>query len=365
MAGAAFFALCAAAGAEARAQAMTDAQALDTVKAAERALDDNRTAEAERLARSVSESASSDITISTRRRALGAIAEARSRDPGCAAALPPLHEAAAARNAGEPEWNMLLSQLVECGDYPGAAVVLATLIERFPQSAATLRADTVVRLAPYLRGAAPLSFLVNGGWSDESAPDVSAIRLYLIRVLLAEGRQDQALEAARAMVANARADLGSTVVLLVDKAFDQIVRADPDTFNFDAMSARQLANAFADAAAAPQRLDRIHTLGDALYRRGRIDEAGAVIDNALARIREQREGAAFVDLEERLNWAHDLRSRILWAQGRYEDANAALAEGARAEENGRANVSQTLNFAGNLVDTRKPRLPSRFSTISR
>jgi hypothetical protein len=150
-------------------------------------------------------------------------------------------------------------------------------------------------------------------------------------------------------------DPGTLVLLTVDRTFDPIINADPAAFSFDAMLARQLENASRDVSSAPDKLELVNVLAEALLNRGRHQEALIVINNAFASIRSRRSGAPpFVDLERSLNWAHDIRARILDIQGKRDESLAEMQEGSRASEDGRANISQTLNYASFLVHGRRP-----------
>ena len=245
---------------------------------------------------------------------------------------------------------MLLAQVYACDDFAGAVPLLADMIRRHPRAAAAITDSVIFNLGTRLRDSESLRFLTDGHWDHEAWLDMSPLRLALVQAYLAEGRQGDALQAARDLAANSRTDAGSLVVLLVDKTFDAVVAADPGAFAFETMMARQLDNAFADAAAAPDRLELVNALAEGLMVRNRADEALLVIDDALARVRASRPGApAFTDLDDALNWTHDARSRGLEMLGRSDEALKALAEGAEQGEGGRINVSQTFNYAAMLL----------------
>jgi hypothetical protein len=343
------------ASAPAHAQSRTD-WAEAAVRRSYAALDGGDAAEAARLARGLIESRGfAQLPGSNQYAAAMALARALAIAPGCAEAVPRARERAAANGAGGFEASMLLAQVYACDDFAGATPILADMIRRHPRAAAAITDAVIFNVGARLRDSESLRFLTDGRWDHDAWLDMSPLRLELVRAYLAEGRQSDALQAARDLAANSRTDAGSLVVLLVDKTFDAVVAADPAAFAFETMMARQLDNAFADAAAAPDRLELVNALAEGLIVRNRGEEALLVIDDALARVRASRRDApAFTDLDEALNWTHDARSRVLEMLGRNDEALKAMAEGADQAESGRTNVSQTFNYAAMLVGEGRP-----------
>ncbi len=269
--------------------------------------------------------------------------------------MPPDRAAAEAADAAEAAWAALLAQLYACDDYRGAGAALATIIARYPHIAAGLDGSEIYLITPHLTDVNALRFLVNGGWVHEQAEDASFLRLRLIRRLLAENQTEEAVAVARDMAANGRADLGSIVEFLSDRTFDPVVAAAPAELSFAAMSDRQLENSIADAAAAPDRLGLVNAVAQNLWDRGRYDEAEAVTEDALARVREgTARRPTFVDQSDSLNWMLDLRADILSALGRTDEALDSMRQAAEQPEGNHTNVSQTLNRVGMLLNAGRP-----------
>ncbi len=329
----------------------------NALHAAQRTLDGGDEAGAIQQAQALINSASyAALSPTDQHAALLLIARARSRAPGCEASLPEARRAAETANSDPRAWASYLAQASACGEYANAAPILSVLTDRFPQAAAGLNDSEVATIVPYADEAS-LRFLLGPGWSHSATLDLSFLRIALMRRLLADKNIHDASAVAHDMAANDRSDAGALVEFLSDRTFDPVVATEPAAFTFDAMSARQLANSEQDAAAAPDKLKLVNTLGENLLDRGRLPEASAVIEDALAR---QREGGsahpAFSDEADNLNWTLDLYARILRLEGRAEDALRAMQQGAQhGEGEGRtANVSQILNGIGLLIDSDRP-----------
>lgn len=335
------------------ARANRDDEADQTIARAQRSLDADNLAEARRLIHTVTARRSfSRLTPKNQQAAILLLARIDARDPGCEVALPPAHAATQAANAGERSWAALLAQLYACDDYANAASTLTTVIARYPNVAAGLDPSEVFRLTPYLNDLSALRFLLGSDWIHDETLDLSFIRLRLIRRLLAQDQTSEAIVAARDLAANGRTDLGSIVEFLSDRTFDPVVAAAPEVFSFAAMSDRQLANSIADATESPERLSLVNALAQNLWDRGRFDEAEAVTNDALARVREgTSRRPTFVDQRESLNWTLEMRARILAALGRTDDALDSMRQAAEEPEGDRVNVSQTLNRVGMLLAT--------------
>ncbi len=332
-------------------------QAKETLRQAQDALDTGRPADAARLVQELVAGRSfASLSPHNKHAAILMLAVAAAREPGCDSALPLAQQTVQVPTAGEAAWNSLFAQTYACDDYPGAAGILTTLIQRYPRVVAGLGNSEVFRITPHLEDIASLRFLLDNGWTHDPTLDLSMLRLQLMRRLHAAGQIEQTVVVAREMASNARTDLGSLVEFLSDKTFDPIVATDPAAFAFDTMSARQLANSEADALASPERLELINALTENLLARGRIQEARAVIEDALARAREgTRRRPTFADQAGHMNWSLNLRARILAHYGMYDDALEAMQQGAEQPESGRrVNVSQTLNHIGLLIDTGQP-----------
>ena len=98
------------------------------------------------------------------------------------------------------------------------------------------------------------------------------------------------------------------------------------------------------------RLGDLDMVTDDLLGLERFDEALALAQSALDRIAQAPRGKpAFADQDRYLNWLYDQKARALVRLGRFDDGVRAMREGARLPEEGRRNVSQTINLASYLV----------------
>lgn len=338
------------------AAAQPDITAANTrIDDAQYALDQGRPAEAKSILQALmADRVFAALSPHNQQTAIFELASANAREPGCESALADAHRAADAADAPASALNTLLAQIYSCDDYAGAAGVLETVIVRAPRVTRGLSDNVIYRATPYLHTDA-LRYLINNGWDHDTTLDLTPLRLQLIRRLLGAGAQNDAVTVAHEMAQNVRADLNSLVIFLADKTFDSVVAADPHAFTFEAMSQRALANVEADSAAAPDKLVRINTLGEMLLVMTRASEARVLVDDALARAQHGAPGhPAFSDLDGNLNWTHDLKARLLEIAGDGEGAAREMQAGASHTEDGRSNVSQTLNHAGMLLSGGNP-----------
>lgn len=254
---------------------------------------------------------------------------------------------------GEDGWDfrMSFSAAAQCHDDARANAALIALMS-VPNGLDALDPWTVASYAGRSRNLTLLTFLVGGAWTpNEPTFDLSSLRLALVRAYIAHHDIERAREAAQALVLNSSSDLGSIVLLFSEKEFDPVIAADPQTFDVNAILDWQLRNVQAAANGAPDKLELLNNLIEALYYRNRLDEALAMADAALLRASAaSADQPAFVDAADQLNWTHDLRARIREAKGDTDEALAAYQQGAEAGEAGESdNISQRLNRAATLV----------------
>ncbi|NEX94047.1 hypothetical protein [Caulobacter sp. 17J65-9] len=145
-------------------------------------------------------------------------------------------------------------------------------------------------------------------------------------------------------------DPGPLLELRLDKRFAALVDAEPARFDLRAAAERKLAADRAAMAANPKLLAGPHTVASDLRVLGRADEALAVLDAALART----EPNAWTDAGDQLRWARNERAYALLALGRFDEAVAALRQGADLDEHGTLNVSQVINLAEVQLQVGRP-----------
>jgi|GEM_PF-7131004 hypothetical protein len=133
--------------------------------------------------------------------------------------------------------------------------------------------------------------------------------------------------------------------LLVDKRYDAILTS-PEfarISDLQKVSDDNIKEKSAFCNQMPKNLQCIVELVNSLSLLNRADEAIVLADIAIAKIGAQRQ--YYSDLSEYENWIYDAKARALLAQGRFDEAFVQLRAGIVIGENGRQNVSQTINLA--------------------
>ncbi len=251
------------------------------------------------------------------------------------------------------DWQRLADADHLCRDDARAAEALAAAVRLDGVDGLNgIRAEFVAQVAHYSRDPQFLSFLVNGSWRpDDPTLDLSSLRLDLVRLLLEHNQINEAREIAQGMITSGSYDFGTIIILLSDKIFDPITTSDPHAFDINAILDWQLANARAHIDSQPGRLAAVNDLARALYMRNRLDEAKALLTDALHRIESApHESPPYSDLDDQLVWTHNQLSDIADAQGDPQQALERLRQSAQMQEHGQANISQRLNYASMLVD---------------
>lgn len=186
--------------------------------------------------------------------------------------------------------------------------------------------------------------LFQRGW-DEDASTLWTLRA---AQLLDDGEEERAA-AYVAKVSSAR----SRLAMSVDRRFDRLRAANPDTFDVTAALHTELTEARQAAEAQDAALNLVTTYSWALIDRGRFEDALAAIETAMPGGPGVKDTDAEPDPND-LIWAMDVRSRILVHLGRTEEALTQLRRAARRPENGGLNVSHAINLGGLYVDIDRP-----------
>ena len=143
------------------------------------------------------------------------------------------------------------------------------------------------------------------------------------------------------------ARINSTEVALlmqVDRRLDPLVALDPERFDIGTIARRQTAALATGMAVRPRLLAPFIDYAYALFDEGRHDEVLALCDAILDAV-ASNPAPPFDDLDESLNWIYNHKAAALRARGRWDDALAVMEVGRKALENGKVNVSQTINLA--------------------
>lgn len=189
------------------------------------------------------------------------------------------------------------------------------------------------------------TLLANGFHYEDRLSD-DYLRVAHARVLMDNGQIERARERL-STVTEPRLLLGISLMKLFDP-----LRTDPAferRLDFRAAAEANLAQSQEEMAAAPDELRLVVQTSEALRTLGRDEEALRLMESALSRLR------TFKDRRENENWAVEQRANALRALGRSDKARRASRRAAKAEENGGDNVSQAINYAGELEADEKPR----------
>lgn len=169
--------------------------------------------------------------------------------------------------------------------------------------------------------------------------ELDGMRQIQVEGLLRQGRTAQAIAATRKI-----SDPDVLIAMRADKRFDPLSAADPALLDPKPAALRQLAGIEALYPAHPDLLSAVDARTSALLDLNRSEEALALVEAAIARA--QKDPRAFKDIDSRLGWTINLKNFALGSLGRDEEALEALETAARVPENGKANINQTLNLAG-------------------
>ncbi|HEY8696355.1 MAG TPA: hypothetical protein VIM02_01965 [Rhizomicrobium sp.] len=274
-----------------------------------------------------------------------------------AGGLPWLQKASQMPEADEDDWDFRLQAALALGDWDDAAGAATVLAQRWPDKLSEYNDSAIWRLArgldtrPELEGVETelLKALHAIQWKPKDAfSTADSLWFSLVRLHLQRDELPGAI-----VVAGDISEPDYFLDMQSDKRFDAVIESDPGHFDVMAAYEARLAHERADAAAAPDKLEGINTVAGTLTTLGRDSEAMALIETALAR--NEADPKAFSDASDYLKWTLDIHSRLLFAAGRSEEAFQALADGAKQDEVGRANVSQKINLADEYVTFDRPK----------
>lgn len=153
-------------------------------------------------------------------------------------------------------------------------------------------------------------------------------------------------------------DVPSTIARIrADNRYRRLVAGNPAFTDGAAINERYVANRKAFADAHPRQIGSVATHALSLMEVGRLVDALALLDGAIAKaIAAPPTQPAFDDERENLRWALDYRNRVLWRMGRWDDA---IATQIKARDNavaaGGDSVSQKINLADLFYLRAKPR----------
>ena len=150
-------------------------------------------------------------------------------------------------------------------------------------------------------------------------------------------------------------DSETLIAMRIDKRFDTLVQAEPKNFNVSAAAKREVKQMGALMKQKPRFLAAQVQYGYALYALGRFDEIVALADGVIARVNKApADKPPFDDLDDNLNWVHNLKTTALASLGRWDEAAQVLADWERDERNHEDKVSQAINLGFLYNDMGRP-----------
>lgn len=256
---------------------------------------------------------------------------------------------------GVTGWDWLLRAIAAYAlkDNDDAVYAFATMAETYPLQLSELDDsffDEMSRAALKLprgeqRQMSLMDALLDAGWSPKK-PEADWSRPWAEHAARLLDRGD----VARAGKAAARVvQPGTVAAMRADNRFAPLVAKEPARFDVTKAHAARLEAARASAARAPKSLAALDNVAQALNAMGRYEETLVLTREALAK------PASAWDDADNLNWTLDLQARALRDLGRVDEALAVWRRAAGLNEQGRVNVSQTLNLADMLVGAGRPR----------
>jgi tetratricopeptide (TPR) repeat protein len=186
-----------------------------------------------------------------------------------------------------------------------------------------------------------LEALFAAKWKMEGGLEPSYFWAQLARMLIEQKQPDRAKEVIARITAPRE-----LLAMRVDKRFDPVVQADPKRFDVVAAVDRELVTLQKLSDASPRVLLLKAERVMAYIEAGRYSRAIAAADEVLAANATADAAAGhFDDAQEQFNWILDYRAQALQGLGKWAEAEQYMKTAAARPEEGRPNVSNTINLA--------------------
>lgn len=247
-------------------------------------------------------------------------------------------------------WIRLAGSEARIDKWDDAALSLTTVAKRWPKQ---LKSDDylnwlVNRISREL-GKQPqfhqrrtdlLSALFDAGYKLQYGTEPS----HLWIILATDSLERRDLKRARE-VSQRITDSSALVAMRIDRRFDALTLEEPKLFDVHGAAERE-ARRLKDAAKKnPKSLGVVVQYGYALYSLGQFEEMLTQADGIIAKVdRAPQTDPLYEDLDEQLNWIHNLKASALRALGRWDEAAAALETWEHSDRNRDDKVSQTINL---------------------
>lgn len=186
--------------------------------------------------------------------------------------------------------------------------------------------------------------LANRDTQSDPFTDFSEARQIAVEGLLRKGQVAQAVEIARRIN-----NPDVRIAMRADKRYDALSAAAPSLLDPRAAAIAQLTEVDTLREKYPRRLSGVSRRVSALLDLHRFEDALAFVDPLIAQAR--KDPTAFDDNDTFLGRTINLRVEVLQKMGRHDEAMEDLAAAARLPENGKPNVNQTVNLAGEQMNS--------------
>jgi hypothetical protein len=252
-------------------------------------------------------------------------------------------------------WLMRVQAAVDVKDYDDAAATIGLLAKRWPGSLAGLSDGYLLSAPQKVSGKskeALLQALYDAQWKPaDQFRDMGEFWLPLVITLVDRGDLKQA-----AAVSHLIDNSGVLIEMRADKRFDAITRAEPDRFDIMKAIDARLAKLRKLSADRPDMLEGPNDIADLLITLDKPSEAAAMLEDVIAKSRSVNEAKPyFQDADGQLGRAFELDAQALELLGRRGDAIKAHQRGAAQIEQGKVNVSQTLDLALRFDNLGRPK----------
>jgi transglutaminase-like putative cysteine protease len=266
-------------------------------------------------------------------------------------ALDLLRRSTGLEGAGPGDWNLRLLAATRASDHVDATLALTTLAERWPENLSEVDARVIGGIVYNTPTTGPsryplLSALFKANYKTEEFDSSNWWRD--LALLQLEHGDQAAAEKALVKVTSPVALIG----VRADNRFAKIRRG--MALDIPAAIERQIGEAREAVKAHPTKLVLVIHLMEVLRQALHFAEAVQVADDAVSAMNGPNGPKVYGDYRTFRVWLLDGRSEALFCLGRWDEAVAQLVAARQLPEGSNANVSQTINLAGQYNDLGKP-----------
>lgn len=257
-----------------------------------------------------------------------------------------LVQASESSKADSLAWHSRLAAAFYLQDYRDSAECVTAIARRWPDTLGQINDQAIYAIEGSLDADQAqtgqqqrlLQALFDAKWTDDDG-EPSQFWRDLTRLLLKKGDMDGAT-----MVAGRIRSARVALSMRVDKRFDPITQANPSAYDVDRLVAAEIAAARAQTRVDPGELRPWVLLQGLLLDTLQYDEALAIADDIIARVRNGQGTSIYSDFNDEYPWLLDRRANTLEGLGRWDEAVRQRELAARRPEGGVMNVSQVINL---------------------